>query len=67
MESPRTDLDVEGKAQSPPTPSRPVLNTTAVNFKLQDPPRALYGWKLHMTMLGCVPGPVAAEVRRHDS
>ncbi|KAL0936756.1 MFS multidrug transporter [Colletotrichum truncatum] len=27
-------------------------NTTAVGFKLQDPPRAIYGWRLHFCMLG---------------
>ncbi|EFW98529.1 major facilitator superfamily transporter multidrug resistance [Grosmannia clavigera kw1407] len=35
-------------------PERPagMENTTAVNDKLQDPPRALYGWRLHMSVLG---------------
>jgi hypothetical protein len=27
-------------------------NTTTVGAKLQDPPRAIYGWKLHASMAG---------------
>ncbi|KAF6812291.1 MFS multidrug transporter [Colletotrichum plurivorum] len=45
-------LDAEGNAQPLPPPSRRGPNTTTVNHKLQDPPRALHGWKLHTTMFG---------------
>lgn len=27
-------------------------NTTAVENKLQDPPRAMYGWRLHASVMG---------------
>ncbi|KAF6802134.1 MFS multidrug transporter [Colletotrichum musicola] len=52
MEPPRTVLGTEGNAQPLPSPSRRGPNTTAVNHKLQYPPRALRGWKLHTTMFG---------------
>lgn len=33
-------------------PSAAGKNTTTIGHKLQDPARAIYGWRLHICMLG---------------